>query len=225
MNITVQSAQLPTAYVDARSALAKCEKVDECQGWADRAAALASYAKQAKDDTMLDMARKIQLRAIERGSEVLAQIKPEKGGRPAKTSTDADTSLGRLAAGKAAGLSRRQTITMLNVGAVPKAERDALIESANPPTVTQLAERGIQKREKPKPEPHREEWADWIFAVKHLREIPACGLAVLAARNGGLSVERLLSDAVAASGNLDHWINSLNGEREKADASTSHIAE
>jgi hypothetical protein len=31
----------------------ECSRIDECKDWADRAAALASYAKQADDETRL----------------------------------------------------------------------------------------------------------------------------------------------------------------------------
>jgi hypothetical protein len=35
------------------AALAECERIDECKDWANRADALASYAKQAGHDTLL----------------------------------------------------------------------------------------------------------------------------------------------------------------------------
>jgi len=40
----------------ARAALAECEKIDECKTWSDKAAAIASYARQAKDDGLRVMA-------------------------------------------------------------------------------------------------------------------------------------------------------------------------
>ena len=46
----VAAARLPVAYEQAKVALAACAKIDECRDWADRAKALASYAKQADDD-------------------------------------------------------------------------------------------------------------------------------------------------------------------------------
>ena len=38
-------AQLPAVYEKAKIALKECAQIDECQQWADRAKALASYAK------------------------------------------------------------------------------------------------------------------------------------------------------------------------------------
>ena len=45
----VAKARLPKSYREAKAALAKCESVDECAEWADKAAAIASYARQADD--------------------------------------------------------------------------------------------------------------------------------------------------------------------------------
>ena len=44
---SVNGARLPRTYEAARAALAECQQLDECKDWADKAAALASYAKQA----------------------------------------------------------------------------------------------------------------------------------------------------------------------------------
>jgi hypothetical protein len=52
--------------------------------------------------------------------------------------------LTRESAATEAGLSEHQRKTALRVVNVPKDERDELIESENPPTVTQLAELGLR---------------------------------------------------------------------------------
>jgi hypothetical protein len=44
--------------------------------------ALASYARQAHDDTLLKLATRIQARAMQRVGELLKEIKPNKGGAP-----------------------------------------------------------------------------------------------------------------------------------------------
>ena len=122
------------------------------------------------------MARRIRLRAIERGGELLKQVKPDKGGRP-KTEAGTGPSLTRSAVANGAGLSDRQAKTMIRVANIPQAERDTLIESAEPPTVEELAERGTKKKIIEMP-PHRDEWADWTIAVRRLGEPPDCGLAI-----------------------------------------------
>src|SRR5579862_1494348 len=53
-------------------------------------------------------------------------------------------SMSRLA--REAGLSKRQKDTALRVARIPKDLFEALVESDNPPSVTQLAELGTRKR-------------------------------------------------------------------------------
>jgi hypothetical protein len=133
----VGRARLPDTYKNAVAALERCMKVDECQKWAKKAEALASYAKQANDMALRKMADRIQARAIRRCGELLAQIKPARGdGRPS------GGPVGRAATAKAAGMSEHQRKTAFRVAAVPKPEFDAAVESENPPTVTSLAKRG-----------------------------------------------------------------------------------
>lgn len=208
-HLTIRSAPLPASYEEARNALAKCEHTDECQDWADKMAALASYARQAKDDFLLIKARRIQLRAIERGGELLSQVKAAPG-RPPKIREGDRPILGREAAATDAGLSEHQRKTMLRVAAVPDDVREQMIEAAR--TVSELAERGT-KRKAVKPEPYKQEWANWVFAIKRLRDLPDCGLDILARRDSGLTTERLLADARAAKANIENWITALEARR------------
>lgn len=140
-------ARLPQTYETAKSALANCVSIDECQTWADKAAALASYAKQADDDELMKMATRIRDRAIRRAGELLKQIQPQPGKR-----TDVEPSGGaptRLQVASDAGMSRDQMHTALRVANVPQADFDAQVESDSPPTVTKLAEQG--KKAAPSP--------------------------------------------------------------------------
>jgi hypothetical protein len=210
-SLTIASATLPGTYVEARTALAKCDRVDECKSWADKAAALASYAKQADDDQMLVMARRIQCRAIERGGELLVQVKAARG-----TGKQTDKSVrggappnSRKAFAKDAGLSPDQAKTMLRVVNVPPAIRNAMIESARPPTVQELADRGRRRTVKPKP--YRDEWCDWVFGVRRLVTIPTCGLGVLAKYDPN-EREKFMEEARAAQCNIVKWINELEKE-------------
>jgi hypothetical protein len=136
----VSTARLPVVYEAASRALAECSRIDECQQWADKAEALASYAKQARDESMRKMADRIQARAIRRCGELLKQIPSAQGARtdvqpPVATVT-------RSQAAAEAGLSERQKVTALRVASVPAEEFEAAVESDEPPTVTRLAEQG-----------------------------------------------------------------------------------
>jgi hypothetical protein len=138
----IAHATLPKTYERARDALAKCGSLDECRDWADKAAALASYAKQAGDDTLRKMADRIQARAIRRCGELLRQIAPKSTpGRLAKNCIGADT-ISRSQAARDAGLSRRQKVDALRVANVPASAFETVVESDNPPTVTALAQQG-----------------------------------------------------------------------------------
>jgi hypothetical protein len=63
-------ARLPASYEQAKIALASCAKIDECQDWANKAEALASYAKMADDDSLRVLADRIQARAVRRMAAV-----------------------------------------------------------------------------------------------------------------------------------------------------------
>lgn len=150
-SISAASARLPQTYEAAKTALANCAQLDECQDWADKAAALASYAKQANDDEMMKMAVRIRDRAIRRAGELLKQIEPGKGGRPSETRGDTPPSLTRKQAMADAGMSADQGKQAIRVANVPAVEFEKQVEGPNPPTVTALAEQGKKPASAPKP--------------------------------------------------------------------------
>lgn len=145
----VENARLPQTYANAKTALYNCVSIDECQSWADKAAALASYAKQAGDDSLMKMATRIRDRAIRRSGELLKQIEPSKGGRPLETTVGTHSSFTRTDAARAAGMSPHQQAQAVRVANVPADQFEKLVESDTPPTVTKLAEMGKQSQRKP----------------------------------------------------------------------------
>lgn len=141
------NAKLPGTYERAKEALAQCSQVDEVKDWADKAEALASYAKQANDDTLRKLADRIQARAIRRAGELLKQVDGRQGQNlPGSKSNGTDT-FSRGQAAQQAGLSKRQTDTAVRVANVPEDDFEQQVESDDPPTVTNLAEQGKQKRQ------------------------------------------------------------------------------
>lgn len=130
---------------------------------------LASYAKQSQDKSLYDYAQRIAIRATKRCGELLAQIRPAKTG-PKQLGADGGTQLnGRIAAGKTAGLSRRQTNTALRVANVPESIFEELTEGEHPPTVTEMAKLGT-KSQLPKRAP---EEAEQFYAATHTGSPPA----------------------------------------------------
>lgn len=141
--IAPAQARLPQTYEAARNALSECQNIDECKDWADKAAALASYAKQAEDETLMKMAARIKARAVRRSGELLQQIgRHSKGGRPKNGEGDHTV----LGAAREAGMSKHQQVQATRVASVPQAEFDRQVESDTPPTITHLAKQGVKPR-------------------------------------------------------------------------------
>jgi hypothetical protein len=138
-------ARLPATYQAAQKAIAKCSRIDECKSWSDKAAALASYARQARDHTLRIMAERIQARAVRRCGELLKAV-PSGQGSKNQHGELRDHAVTRQKAARDAGLSERQKVTALRVATLPAPDFEALIEAETPPTVTQLAQLGRHSR-------------------------------------------------------------------------------
>ena len=101
---TIKDAQLPCLYEAAALALSQCSKIDECKDWSDRAKAMASYAKQADNEEMENLAKKIRLRAYQRVGQLLREIEKAQNQHDAKARTGPT----RKQAAKDAGLSDKK---------------------------------------------------------------------------------------------------------------------
>lgn len=148
----ISLAKYPEAYLNAKVALQKCHSVDECQDWADKMAALASYAKMSEDTTLEKLCRKIRCRAIDRCGDLLKELDARGGDRSKKVGDPlfAPISPSREKAATDAGMSDEQRKTAIRVSNVPEEVFEAMVESDNPPTITELAEIGKKARPKPK---------------------------------------------------------------------------
>jgi hypothetical protein len=113
-------------YAAAIIALEKCSRIDECKDWADKAEAIGSYARQAENEELHQIADRIKARAIRRCGELLMEIAPAKNQQKAnsRTCTGAGTSRSQVA--RDAGLSKRQKVTSLRVVSIPTDERKPL---------------------------------------------------------------------------------------------------
>lgn len=201
---------LPVVYQKACEALVTCERVDECKAWADKSAALASYAKQAEDDTLMAHARKIQLRAVRRMGELIDAVPPGKTGP--KLADGADSQLSRREFSADAGISERQQVTAQRVARVPEDEFEHQVESEQPPTVSALAEQGKMPPAKPPEPPASTEdnavtlFADWT--KKH----PAPAYAKMVASAGHDQV------TLTAARKIAKWLADLDSALNTAPA-------
>lgn len=137
--------RLPANYEAARAALATCDDIDECKDWADKAAAMAAYSRMAKDETLYRMAHRIQARAVRRIGELI-KLEPSAQGQRNELKADSGLKSPRQQAAGAAGLSQRQVKTAVRVATVPPKNFERQVESANPPTITELARQGTKPR-------------------------------------------------------------------------------
>lgn len=145
--ISVAGASLPQMYQAAQAALAQCSQVDECKDWADKAAALASYARQSQDDELERMAQRIRARAIRRAGELLKQIEPGKTGPKPELGVGGHTQLTREDAAREAGMSKHQQVQATRIANVPEREFEKQIEAPKPPTLSQIASQGTTPRQ------------------------------------------------------------------------------
>lgn len=144
-NISVAGARLPASYEHAKQALTACNNVDECLEWANKAEALASYAKQADDDSLRKMADRIQARAIRRAGELLQQF-DGRGEHWGSKKEGAHLSISQRALAAQAGMSLHQQKQAVRVANVPSEKFEEWVDGEKPPSVTRLADAGRQPR-------------------------------------------------------------------------------
>lgn len=132
MPISQLPARLPFNYEQARLAIMECERVDECKEWKDRAAAIASYAVQKRDRTMLDKATRIKARATRRLGELLEVHAKANGVSFSKTA-------------ERCGVSSGEANTCRQVAKVATHTFEDVVERKNPPmpvsSIAKLAQR------------------------------------------------------------------------------------
>lgn len=126
-------------------AIAEASQVDECKDWADKAAALASYARQSQDEEMEKTAMRIRARAIRRCGELLKEIEKAHGANQNIKADNRPKVETRQQAAKGAGMSKHQAKEAIRVASVPAEKFEQQVESPKPPTITKLAEQGTKK--------------------------------------------------------------------------------
>lgn len=70
----MDATKFPELYMRAKMALRECAHLDEVKDIQDKHSAIAHYAKQAKDKSLLYYAERIQLRAFMRIGELIATL-------------------------------------------------------------------------------------------------------------------------------------------------------
>jgi hypothetical protein len=142
----LDSAKLPAVYEGAKRALEECARVDECKSWADKAAAIKSYARQMKDDSLRLLALRIQARAERRVGELLKETPRADESTRFGRAGDVRPPVTRTQIASEAGLSEHRRKQAMRVASVPADSFQNQVESESPPSISRLAEQGKATR-------------------------------------------------------------------------------
>ncbi len=214
--VPVKDAKLPVSYERAREALEKCRLVDECKDWADKAAALAAYGRQAKDPTLVKNAMHIQGRALRRAGELQAEVEPKRGANQNIRAPEDPKVLTRKSFAASGGLSPNQAKQALRIAAIPEAEFEAAFEGPTAPSMKALAKQGTKPSPKPSTEHLKgrspEDFSASIKARGAMRDMAElCGQVSPAAAVRGAN-EYDLPKMRAWVETIDDWITVIRRE-------------
>lgn len=138
----ISDAIVPLVFAEAIRAIAACRSIDEGKYWADKADALAAWAKVYKQDETAIEARRLKAHAFRRMSrladDLAASVRdPHKTGRASP-----HVQLSK------AGLSKSQITKIRQVGSVPEKRFNELVDGSNPPHIGKLAFHGVGTKNK-----------------------------------------------------------------------------
>lgn len=122
---------LPMSYVAACRAIAECARVDECKGWADKAAAVAAYAKMVRNERLEVDAKRIRLRATRRIGEIIGPY----GRSVIKYRQGHGSEIDPIAS----QLRPLERTNARSIARIPEPIFERILSSEKPPSVTTLA--------------------------------------------------------------------------------------
>lgn len=122
----IDTAQLTPLYEDAKRSLAVLARVDEVKEMYDKHAAIAHYAKQIKDNSLLYYAERVYARALARIGELINDLSWKERQETAKTH----------------GLSTSDAAHAINIAALPKKVLDRFVEQTPPMSKASLSYEG-----------------------------------------------------------------------------------
>jgi len=127
--ISARAGVVPVRYQDACKAIAACITIEDTRQWANKADALAAWAKMYRDDTVSAEARRLKLHAYRRMAALADELCPNwrKGqrGGPQKVLREH-------------GMTGSQAQTVHAVGEVPRRKFDQALKQPKPPSPATL---------------------------------------------------------------------------------------
>ena len=122
----IDTAELTPMYEDAKRSLAVLARVDEVKEIYDKHAAIAHYAKQIKDNSLLYYAERVYARALARIGELIEDLSWKERQETAKTH----------------GLSSSDASHAINIAALPKKVLDRFVDQTPPMSKASLSHQG-----------------------------------------------------------------------------------
>lgn len=120
---------MPVEYFDACKALQACLTIDEGKYWADKADALAAWAKIYKSDEAAIAARRLKLQAFRRMGELAGELAPQRAtGKPNPKGGFTGSSPGPQALLRGHGLSKSQARDARRLAQLSKSEADTAVK-------------------------------------------------------------------------------------------------
>jgi hypothetical protein len=164
----IDTAQLTPMYEDAKRSLAVLARVDEVKEIYDKHAAIAHYAKQIKDNSLLYYAERVYARALARIGELIEDLSFKE----------------RKETAAHHGLSLSDANHAVNIAALPKKVIDKFVEQTPPMSKAGLSYEGCRiknaGRKLQNKTPNRQR--NWEIAdqfEKHVNREPSAKLAKL----------------------------------------------
>jgi len=142
----MQTTQLPVQYAEACRALAACSRLDEAKYYADKADALAAWAKIYQSDKAGEEAKRLKLHAYRRMNELAEQLRPKQGGIKGKK--DGGSLPGPKSLLQELGLSRSKATVVRKIGKLSPHRFEEIVNAARvftPDTICQREAGGSEK--------------------------------------------------------------------------------
>ena len=195
-------------------AIAVAYKVDEVKAIRDQAAALAVYAKLAKDVENERRCCEIRIRAERKGGQITKKMTKSKGGRPSKKTRGESPRVSKAKQLKDAGISTDEVKQWEKLANATDEQFEAALDQAEIPTTANI----IKATETPKEKPVADE-ALWLWG--RLKDFQRDGLLdrdpaeVLATMT-----ESMLNDVHTLAPKVSAWLKKIgatDGKGNKGD--------
>ena len=169
--MTSQDSTFPLErYDSAIRALAECVSVDEAKDIADKAAALAAYARQADDPELEAMARRIRLLAVRRMGEISAGLETRERARTDLLPTGGKQTKSQVLAD--AGISTSTANRAEKVAAIPQDQFDEMVAALEPPTLKAVIRGGAHVSQNST----EQEWYTPAYIIEAARQCMGGGI-------------------------------------------------